>query len=43
MKTFVVFHHDPDHDDQFMDGVAADVARVRPGSVIAQEGMTLRP
>jgi phosphoribosyl 1,2-cyclic phosphodiesterase len=43
VKTFVVFHHDPDHDDQFMDGVAADVARVRPGSVIAQEGMTLRP
>ena len=43
VKTFVVFHHDPDHDDQFMDGVAGDVARVRPGSVIAQEGMTLRP
>jgi phosphoribosyl 1,2-cyclic phosphodiesterase len=43
VKTFVVFHHDPDHDDHFMDGVAADVARVRPGSVIAQEGMTLRP
>ncbi len=43
VKTFVVFHHDPDHDDQFMDGVAGDVARVRPGTIVAQEGMTLRP
>jgi phosphoribosyl 1,2-cyclic phosphodiesterase len=43
VKTFVVFHHDPDHDDDFMDGIATDVARARPGSVVAQEGMTLRP
>ncbi len=43
VKSFVVFHHDPDHDDNFMDGVAADVARARPGSIVAQEGMTLRP
>lgn len=43
VKKFVVFHHDPDHDDDFMDRVAADVGRARPGSVVAQEGMTLRP
>ncbi len=43
VKTFIVFHHDPDHDDAFMDGVAADVARARPGSLVAQEGMTIRP
>ncbi len=40
---FVVFHHDPDHDDDFMDGVAKQVAERRPGSVVAAEGMVLRP
>lgn len=43
VKTFVAFHHDPDHDDAFMDGVAADVEAVRPGSLVAQEGMVLKP
>lgn len=43
VKTFVAFHHDPDHDDAFMDGVAVALARVRPGSIVAREGMTLRP
>ncbi|MFQ5785005.1 MAG: MBL fold metallo-hydrolase [Alphaproteobacteria bacterium] len=43
VKTFVVFHHDPDHDDAFMDRIAAEVARVRPGSVVAREGLTLAP
>ncbi|MCG8689897.1 MAG: MBL fold metallo-hydrolase [Minwuiales bacterium] len=42
-KTFVVFHHDPDHDDAFMDQVARDVEAMRPGSIVAREGMTLRP
>ncbi|MBM3560458.1 MAG: MBL fold metallo-hydrolase [Alphaproteobacteria bacterium] len=41
--TYVVFHHDPAHDDAFMDRVAADVAKRRPGSVVATEGMVLRP
>lgn len=43
VKTLVAFHHDPDHDDAFMDGVAAALERVRPGSIVAREGMTLRP
>ena len=43
VKTLVVFHHDPDHDDAFMDRVAADVERARPGSIVAREGMTLTP
>ena len=43
VKTFVVFHHDPDHDDAFMDGVARDVALACPGAVVAREGMLLRP
>ncbi|MCH7929176.1 MAG: MBL fold metallo-hydrolase [Proteobacteria bacterium] len=43
VKTFVVFHHDPDHNDAFMDAVARDVEAARRGSVVACEGMTLRP
>ncbi|WP_341701853.1 MBL fold metallo-hydrolase [Ferrovibrio sp.] len=43
VKTFVVFHHDPEHDDTFMDKVAANVEAARPGSVVAREGMILRP
>jgi len=42
-KTYVAFHHDPDHDDAFMDGVAKDLEAARPGSRVAQEGMVLRP
>ncbi|MCC7260410.1 MAG: MBL fold metallo-hydrolase [Alphaproteobacteria bacterium] len=43
VKTFVVFHHDPDHDDDIMDGIARDVEKMRPGSVVAREGLVLRP
>ena len=43
VKTFVAFHHDPEHDDAFMDGVAAELKRSRPGSVVAKEGLVLRP
>lgn len=39
----VLFHHDPSHNDAFMDEIAAGVDRVRPGSLVAQEGMALRP
>jgi phosphoribosyl 1,2-cyclic phosphodiesterase len=42
-KTLVIFHHDPSHDDDFMDKVAADAAAARPGTIIAQEGLVLRP
>ncbi len=30
VKTLVLFHHDPDHDDSFMDGVAASAAEGPP-------------
>jgi phosphoribosyl 1,2-cyclic phosphodiesterase len=43
VKTFVAFHHDPDHNDDFMDGVQAELDKRRPGSVVAREGMVLRP
>lgn len=43
VKTFVVFHHDPDHDDDIMDSIATEVVNARPGSVVAKEGMILCP
>lgn len=42
-KRFVVFHHDPGHDDRAMDAIAAAVDRARPGSVVAREGLVLAP
>lgn len=43
VKTFVAFHHDPSHDDRAMDAIAAALEQARPGSLVAREGMTLRP
>jgi phosphoribosyl 1,2-cyclic phosphodiesterase len=43
VDTYVVFHHDPGHDDAFMDAIAAAAAAARPGTVVAKEGMVLRP
>ena len=39
----VIFHHDPAHDDDFMDGVAAAAEKSRPGTIVAKEGMVLSP
>ncbi|MEX2648685.1 MAG: MBL fold metallo-hydrolase [Alphaproteobacteria bacterium] len=43
VKTFVAFHHDPNHDDTAMDAIAVALSRTRPGSIVAREGMVLRP
>ena len=43
VKQYVLFHHDPDHDDDFMDSIAQELARLRPGSAIAREGLVLKP
>ena len=43
VKTFVAFHHDPSHDDDRMDAIAADLEIARPGSVVAREGMVIHP
>ena len=43
VKTLVIFHHDPGHDDDFMDQVATDAVMARPGTIVAQEGLVLRP
>ncbi len=42
VKTLVIFHHDPGHDDDFMDRVAEEAERTRPGTVVAREGMVLQ-
>lgn len=42
-KTLVLFHHDPEHDDACMDRIGAAAAQRRPGTIVAREGMVLRP
>jgi phosphoribosyl 1,2-cyclic phosphodiesterase len=42
-KRMVVFHHDPDHDDEMLDEIAREVDRQLPGSVVAHEGLQLEP
>jgi phosphoribosyl 1,2-cyclic phosphodiesterase len=49
--TLAIFHHDPSHDDAFMDGVAREAALARPGRapnglprvLVTHEGLTLSP
>jgi phosphoribosyl 1,2-cyclic phosphodiesterase len=40
-ETLCLFHHDPDHDDTIMDKIAADAGAVRPGTIVAKEGMCI--
>ena len=39
VKQLVIFHHDPGHDDAFMDRIAAAADKARPGTLVAHEGM----
>ena len=41
VKTLVIFHHDPAHDDDFMDQIGLDTKAAFAPSVVAQEGMAL--
>ncbi|MEB3337510.1 MAG: MBL fold metallo-hydrolase [Leptolyngbyaceae bacterium] len=41
VKRPVMFHHDPNHDDDFLDRVEAEVRAVCPESLLAREGMIL--
>jgi phosphoribosyl 1,2-cyclic phosphodiesterase len=34
-----LFHHDPEHDDAFMDAIAAAADSARPGTIVAREGL----
>jgi len=41
-KQLAIFHHDPDHDDDFLDEVQAQASARHSGAVVAAEGMVLR-
>lgn len=42
VKKLVIFHHDPLHDDDFMDQMGEQVSRAFPNSLIAWEGLSLQ-
>jgi phosphoribosyl 1,2-cyclic phosphodiesterase len=41
VKQLVLFHHDPGHDDDFMDKVVAEANKLRPGTIAAREVLEL--
>jgi phosphoribosyl 1,2-cyclic phosphodiesterase len=41
VKKLVIFHHDPSHDDDFMDAIQQQVNEVFPQAIVAQEGMKI--
>lgn len=41
VKQLVIFHHDPLHNDEYMDRVKQDTASLFPGSVVAWEGLEI--
>ena len=43
VKKLVVFHHDPDHDDDKLDAIGREVAAALPGALMAREGLVLTP
>jgi len=41
VKTLVIFHHDPSHNDEFLDRIGQEAKERFPGAVMASEGMVL--
>jgi phosphoribosyl 1,2-cyclic phosphodiesterase len=41
VKKLVIFHHDPLHNDQFLDEMAKQVAAEFPNSLLAKEGLSI--
>lgn len=41
VKTLVIFHHDPLHDDDFLDAMGAQVAAAFPNGRMAREGQSV--
>ena len=41
VKRLAIFHHDPDHEDRFMDGVEAEARLEWDGSIVAREHMRI--
>ncbi|MET0111737.1 MULTISPECIES: MBL fold metallo-hydrolase [Limnospira] len=42
VQKLVIFHHDPLHNDDFMDQIGENVADAFPNSLIAREGLSLQ-
>lgn len=40
-KKLAIFHHDPDHDDAFMDRIAEEAGRAWSGAIVSREGMEI--
>ncbi len=40
-KKLCIFHHDPEHNDVFMNKLANEAKKKRPGTVVAKEGLVL--
>ncbi|MGH7783687.1 MAG: MBL fold metallo-hydrolase [Candidatus Binatia bacterium] len=42
VKQLALFHHEPTHDDPFIDGIEKQIRRFFPATVAAAEGMVIR-
>ena len=42
VKRMAIFHHDPEHDDTFMEKLEAEAAKAWSGNFVAREGMDVR-
>lgn len=42
VKKLIIFHHDPAHNDDFLDRIETELQSVFPNGVLAREGMTLK-
>jgi phosphoribosyl 1,2-cyclic phosphodiesterase len=40
-KRLAIFHHDPDHDDVFMDGLETEAKEAWSGNFVTREGMVI--
>ncbi|HWD60452.1 MAG TPA: MBL fold metallo-hydrolase, partial [Stellaceae bacterium] len=40
-KQLVIFHHEPSHTDATMDRIAEEAAKLKPGTIVAREGLVL--
>jgi phosphoribosyl 1,2-cyclic phosphodiesterase len=41
VKRLVMFHHDPDHNDEFLDRMGAEARKLHADTIAASEGLTL--
>lgn len=41
VKKLVITHHDPDHNDEFLDNIEIKCKNIFPGTVLAKEGMEI--